>query len=136
MCRSIPAMRRPCSGRWARALSCIPRTYVRDERRQAGFAISAGCERNECVVRYRLCDVRARGVGRGLCRAYPARTFETNEGKLAALFQLDVNGTNVSFDTGYATSVLGALGAGFVVHTPHVRSRRTKASWRRYFSWM
>jgi hypothetical protein len=29
-----------------------------------------------------------------------------------------VNGTNVSFDTGHATSVLGSLGAGFVVHTP------------------
>jgi hypothetical protein len=36
----------------------------------------------------------------------------------ASLFQLDVNGTNVAFDTGYATSVFGALGAGFVLHTP------------------
>lgn len=36
----------------------------------------------------------------------------------ASLFQLDVKGTNVAFDTGHATSVLGALGAGFIVHTP------------------
>jgi hypothetical protein len=36
----------------------------------------------------------------------------------ASLFQLDVSGTNVAFDTGYATSVFGALGAGFVLHTP------------------
>ncbi|HET8937619.1 MAG TPA: hypothetical protein VFN67_29450 [Polyangiales bacterium] len=36
----------------------------------------------------------------------------------ASLFQLDVSGTNVAFDTGYATSVFGALGAGFLVHLP------------------
>jgi hypothetical protein len=36
----------------------------------------------------------------------------------ASLFQLDVKGTDVSFDTGYATSVLGSLGAGFILHTP------------------
>lgn len=36
----------------------------------------------------------------------------------ASLFQLDINGTNEAFDTGYATSVFGALGAGFVLHTP------------------
>jgi hypothetical protein len=36
----------------------------------------------------------------------------------ASLFQLDVRGTNEAFDTGYATSVFGALGAGFVLHTP------------------
>jgi hypothetical protein len=36
----------------------------------------------------------------------------------ASLFQLDVNGASGSFDTGYATSVLGALGAGFILHTP------------------
>lgn len=36
----------------------------------------------------------------------------------ASLFQLDVNGTNQEFDTGYATSVFGALGAGFLLHTP------------------
>jgi hypothetical protein len=36
----------------------------------------------------------------------------------ASLFQLDVSGTNEAFDSGYATSVFGALGGGFLVHTP------------------
>jgi hypothetical protein len=36
----------------------------------------------------------------------------------ASLFQLDVNGTNEAFDTGRATSGFGALGAGFLLHTP------------------
>ena len=36
----------------------------------------------------------------------------------ASLFQLDIRGTNQAFDTGYATSVFGALGAGFLLHTP------------------
>jgi hypothetical protein len=36
----------------------------------------------------------------------------------ASLFQLEVTGTSDAFDTGYATSVFGALGAGFVLHTP------------------
>jgi hypothetical protein len=36
----------------------------------------------------------------------------------ASLFQLDVNGTTEAFDTGNATSAFGALGAGFILHTP------------------
>jgi hypothetical protein len=36
----------------------------------------------------------------------------------ASLFQLDISGTSQAFDTGYATSVFGALGGGFLLHTP------------------
>ena len=36
----------------------------------------------------------------------------------ASLFQFDVRGTSQAFDTAYATSVFGALGAGFLLHTP------------------
>jgi len=36
----------------------------------------------------------------------------------ASLFQLDIRGTNQAFETGHATSVFGALGAGFLLHTP------------------